>query len=60
MDVVSEGDGSRAFYIFAIITNGKLSKAILRITPTYLPLLFETTFKFALFADVARQHVHFC
>jgi hypothetical protein len=50
----------RGIYIFAIITNGKHSKAILRIAPTYLPLLFANTFNFALFADVAAQHVHFC
>jgi hypothetical protein len=49
----------RAFYIFAIITDGKHSKTTLRIAPTYLPLLFETTFKYILFADVARQRVHF-
>jgi hypothetical protein len=51
---------SGGIYIFAIITNGKHSKAILRIAPTYLPLLFANTFNFALFADVAAQHVHFC
>jgi hypothetical protein len=44
------------FYIFAIITNDRHSKAILRIALTYLPLLFENTFKFTFFADVARQH----
>jgi hypothetical protein len=47
------------FYNFAIITDGKHSKTTLRIAPTYLPLLFETTFKYILFADVARQRVHF-
>jgi hypothetical protein len=46
---------TRAFYILAIITDGKHSKTTLRITPTYLPLLFETTFKYILFANVTRQ-----
>jgi hypothetical protein len=32
-----------AFYIFVIITDGKHSKAIVRIAPTYLPLLVETS-----------------
>jgi hypothetical protein len=45
-----------AFYIFAIITNGKHSKAILRTAPTYLPLLFEDSFTITLFADVARHN----
>jgi hypothetical protein len=55
----SSGRPSRAFYIFANITNGKDSKAILRIAPTYFPLLFANTFKFALFADVAAKRVNF-
>jgi hypothetical protein len=42
-------------YIFAIITVATRSKAIVRIAPTYLPLLFETSFKFAIFAYVACQ-----
>jgi hypothetical protein len=54
-----EREDQGAFYIFAIITDGKHSKTTLRIAPTYLPLLFETTFKYILFADVARQRVHF-
>jgi hypothetical protein len=45
----------RAFYIFAIITDGEHSKAILRIAPTDLPLLVEDLFTFTLFADVARH-----
>jgi hypothetical protein len=45
---------------FAIITNGKHSKAILTIAPTDLPLLVETLLKYTLFAYVARQRVNFC
>jgi hypothetical protein len=44
------------FYIFAIITNGKHSKAILRTAPADLPLLFEDSFTITLFADVARHN----
>jgi hypothetical protein len=47
--------GERAFYIFAIITNGKHSKAILTISLTHLPLLFQHPFTITLFADVARH-----
>jgi hypothetical protein len=43
-----------AIYIFAII-NVTRSKAIVRIAPTHLPLLFETLFKFANFVYVACQ-----
>jgi hypothetical protein len=43
------------FYIFAIIMVGTHSKTTLRIDPTFLPLLTETPFIFALFAYVARQ-----
>jgi hypothetical protein len=50
----------RAFYIFAIITDAKHSKAIFRIAPTDLPLLVETSLKYTLFAYVARQRVNFC
>jgi hypothetical protein len=43
--------------IFAIITNDKHSKALLRIAPTYLPLLVEPSLKYTLFAYVARQRI---
>jgi hypothetical protein len=49
-----------AFYIFAIITDGKHSKAIVRIAPTYLSLLVETSLVYTLFAYVAGQRVNFC
>jgi hypothetical protein len=42
-----------AFYIFAIMTNGKHSKAIVRNDPTDLSLLSETPFKCTFFAYVA-------
>jgi hypothetical protein len=42
-------------YIFAIITVGTSSKAILRINLTVLPFLYETQFKIAIFTDVARH-----
>jgi hypothetical protein len=48
--------GLGAFYIFAIITNVKHSKAILRTAPTDLPLLFEDSFTITIFADVARHN----
>jgi hypothetical protein len=43
------------FYIFAIITNDKHSKAILTIAHIDLPLLFQHTFTITLFTDVARH-----
>jgi hypothetical protein len=42
-------------YIFAIITVGTSSKAILRINLTVLPFLYENQFKIAIFTDVARH-----
>jgi hypothetical protein len=53
--LIFSNPGKRAFYIFAIITDGACSKGIVRNAPTYLPLLFEDTLKYTLFAYVARQ-----
>jgi hypothetical protein len=46
----------RALYIFATLTVDTRSKAIVRIVPTYLPLLFETSFTcpFCLFGTPAQ------
>jgi hypothetical protein len=50
---------SGAFYIFATFKNAASSKTIVRMAPTDLPLLFETSLKIAILADVARQGVVF-
>jgi hypothetical protein len=48
-----------AFYLFATFKNAASSKTIVRMAPTDLPLLFETSLKIAILADVARQGVVF-
>jgi len=54
-DRAQRGINTQGFYIFTIITDGTRSIITLKITPTYLSLLFHVSYNFTILADVARH-----